>query len=221
MPKIRIVLADDHAVLLAGMRLLINTQNDMEVVGVAADHDDAVRRCIELKPDILTLDMSMPVGNGIQAIQRVSRESPETRVLVLTMHDDPAYFRMAIASGAMGYLTKTAAESELLTAIRQIHLGRVYTQIALAKTAFPDSENPYGNNLSHGPIEALSEREREVLIGLAQGYTNQALADQLFLSVKTVESYRARLMAKLGMRSRAELTQFALEAGLLKSTTAT
>lgn len=215
MSKIRVLVADDHAVLRAGLKLLINTQPDLEVVGEASDHRQALEQALALKPDVLSLDMSMPAGNGIQVIQTLARECPQVRVLVLTMHDEPAYFRMALASGAMGYVCKKAADSELLTAIRQVAKGKVYTQLELSmdnSSQFP----PIGASSARSPLEQLSEREQEVLQFLAGGFTNQAIADRLLLSVKTVESYRARLMTKLQMHSRAELTQFALESGLLQ-----
>lgn len=215
MSKIRVLVADDHAVLRAGLKLLINTQPDLEVVGEASDHRQALQQALALKPDVLSLDMSMPAGNGIQVIQTLARECPQVRVLVLTMHDDPAYFRMALASGAVGYVCKKAADSELLTAIRQVAKGKVYTQLELASDGGARTSLAI-TGTARSPLEELSEREREVLQFLAQGFTNQAIADRLLLSVKTVESYRARLMSKLHMRSRAELTQFALESGLLQ-----
>jgi two-component system response regulator NreC len=214
MSKIRVLVADDHAVLRAGLKLLINTQPDLEVVGEASDHRQALQQALALKPDVLSLDMSMPAGNAIQVIQTLARECPQVRVLVLTMHDDPAYFRMALASGAVGYVCKKAADSELLTAIRQVARGKVYTQLELSSDGL-SRKSPAGAGAARSPLEELSERELEVLQFLAQGFTNQAIADHLVLSVKTVESYRARLMSKLQMRSRAELTQFALESGLL------
>lgn len=215
MSKIRVLVADDHAVLRAGLKLLINTQPDLEVVGEASDHRQALQQALALKPDVLSLDMSMPAGNGIQLIQTLARECPQVRVLVLTMHDEPAYFRMALASGAVGYVCKKAADSELLTAIRHVAKGQVYTQLELSTDI--SSQMPLvGAGSARSPLEQLSEREQEVLQFLAQGFTNQAIADRLLLSVKTVESYRARLMMKLQMHSRAELTQFALESGLLQ-----
>lgn len=217
MSKTRVQVADDHAVLRAGLRLLINTQPDMEVVGESGDHRQTLELARKLQPNVLTLDMSMPAGNGIQVIQTLAREFPNIRVLVLTMHDDPAYFRMALASGAVGYVCKTAADSELLTAIRSVAQGKVYTQLELSADN-REQLAPVMSGAARSPLEQLSEREQEVLQFLAQGFTNQAIADRLHLSVKTVESYRARLLTKLRMKSRAELTQFAIESGLLQPT---
>jgi two-component system response regulator NreC len=214
MSKTRVLVADDHAVLRTGLRLLINTQRDMEVVGEAADHQQALCKARELKPDVVTLDLSMPGGTGAMVITSLIKELPQTRVVVLTMHDDPAYFRAAMAAGALGYVVKKAADTELLDAIRCVARGRVFTQAALT------SDNRAAHSKTQpaqSPLNTLSDREREVLVFVAQGHTNQAIADRLQLSVKTVESYRARLMSKLGLRSRAEMTQLVIDTGLLAS----
>lgn len=218
MPKIRVLVADDHAVLRSGLKLLINSQSDMQVVGEASSHSEAIKKVREIKPDVMTLDMTMPEGTAVGVIETACRDVPTTRIVVLTMHDDPAYFRVAMAAGAAGYVVKKSADTELLDAIRSVAKGRVYTQVELAAASnlVPVPTKPAAvveTNL----IDTLSEREREVLIMVAQGHTNQAVADHLGLSVKTVESYRARLMAKLGLRNRAELTQLAMETGLLNS----
>jgi two-component system, NarL family, response regulator NreC len=212
MPKTRVFVADDHAVLRAGLRLLINTQKDMEVVGEAGNHQEVLSKVRQLRPDVVTLDLSMPSGTGAMVIKTLAQELPQTRVVVLTMHDDPAYFRMAMAAGAFGYVVKKAADSELLDAIRCVARGRVFTQVELSSDCRTPPSIPQP---TPRPLDSLSNREREVLVLIAQGYTNQAVADRLHLSVKTVESYRARLMAKLGLCNRAELTQLAIDTGLL------
>lgn len=218
MSKIRVMVADDHAVLRSGLKLLINSQSDMQVVGEAGSHDEALKEVRAIKPDVLTLDMTMPGGSAVRVIETLARECPMTRVVVLTMHDDAAYFRVAMAAGAFGYVVKKSADTELLDAIRAVARGRIYTQVQLAAASdrlpvTTTSETKADNNL----LATLSDREREVLVMVAQGHTNQAVADKLDLSVKTVESYRARLMSKLGLRNRAELTQLAMEAGLLSA----
>lgn len=215
MPKIRVLVADDHAVLRAGLRLLINTQPDMEVVGEAGTFAETISAVRALQPDVISLDLEMPGGTGVKLIETLARDFPQTRVLVLTMHHDPAYFRLALAAGAAGFVMKKSADSELLTGIRTVAKGRSYAQIEL--DGGPPLALPVAKSAAATALDLLSEREREVFEMVARGHTSQAIADKLFLSVKTVESYRARLMVKLGLQNRAELTQFALDLGLLGS----
>lgn len=219
MAKIRIVLADDHAVLRSGLRLLIHTQPDMEVVGEAGDFGETLRVCEQLQPDVVTLDLNMPGGTAGRTITEILHVCPEAHVLVLTMHDDPAYLRAALAAGAQGYVVKKAADTELLSALRAVAQGRAFVDVDIAKGQPADVlVQPEGKpGAAATPLESLSQREHEVLKLVAEGYTNQTIADKLFLSVKTVESYRARLMSKLGLRSRADLTRFALDVGILTS----
>jgi DNA-binding NarL/FixJ family response regulator len=212
MEKIRIILADDHPILRAGLKLLIENQPDMEVVGEVGDHSLVLEAVKIANPRVLALDWSMPGGNPVRVLDELTLKYPGTRVIVLTMHEDPAYVRLALGAGASGYLLKSAADSELIQAIRQIAKGGIYTQVPKAL----EVDSPGEKSLVGSKLEQLSQREREVLGQIAQGHTNQAIADRLFLSVKTVESYRARLMAKLGLKSRAELTQFSLESGLFE-----
>ena len=213
MKKIRVVVADDHAVLRGGLRLMINTQSDMEVVGEAGTFAETVGVMRRVEPDVVTLDLEMPGGTGIRLIETLVREFPQSRVLVLTMHDDPTHFRLAVAAGAAGYVTKKSADSELLTAIRTVADGRMYARMDLDSRPLPGRAS--GSESSVQTLDSLSEREREVFEMVARGHTSQAIADKLFLSVKTVESYRSRLMTKLGLQNRAELTQFAMDLGLL------
>jgi DNA-binding NarL/FixJ family response regulator len=216
MSKIRVLVADDHAVLRAGLRLLINTQADMEVVGEAGTFSETVEAVRQMQPDVISLDLEMPGGTGMKLIETLAHDFPQTRILVLTMHHDPAYFRLALAAGAVGYVMKKSADSELLTAIRAVAKGRSYAQIELDTGPLPSPA--VGKSEAATALDSLSDREREVFEMVARGHTSQAIADKLFLSVKTVESYRARLMAKLGLKNRAELTQFALDLGLLGPT---
>ncbi|MBL8826780.1 MAG: response regulator transcription factor [Planctomycetaceae bacterium] len=218
MPKIRVLIADDHAVLRTGLRLLIHTQADMEVVGEAGTFPEAIEACGKMTPDVLTLDLNMPGGTGARAIADVLRVSPTTHVLVLTMHDDTVYLRACLAAGALGYVVKKAADTELLSAIRTLSQGRAYVNVTDQPVVSKAETLAATKRIREGkatPLDTLSEREREVLLLVVQGHTNQAIADKLFLSVKTVESYRARLMSKLGMHSRADLMRFAIDTGLL------
>ena len=215
MKKIRILLADDHAVLRAGLKLLINAQPDMICVGDIGHCEDLVP-CVEsLHPDILLLDITMPGKSGLEAIDEVRRASPETKVLILTMHAEEAYLERALSSGASGYVLKQAADQELLNAIRATMRGEMYIHPAMTKKLL-------GRMLSEGSAQAesrepaLSERETEVIKEVARGYTNQEIAEKLALSVKTVETYRARAMRKLGLGSRAALVRYALKKGWLE-----
>jgi two-component system response regulator NreC len=205
--KTRIILADDHAVVRHGLRLVIDAEPDLEVVGEAPTAADAVRQVAEARPDVLLLDISMPGGGGIGALQQVRGASPTTRVLMLTMHDDPEYVRVALASGAAGFVLKNSAPRELLLAIRTVHQGRNYVDPTLAgveRRGAPESL-----------LQRLSPREIEVLRQLALGYTNEEIANRLTVSVKSVQTYRARLSEKLGLSDDAELVRYALENGLL------
>jgi DNA-binding NarL/FixJ family response regulator len=213
MARIRILLADDHAVLRTGLRMLIGSQRDLEVVGEASDGDEAVRKAAVLRPDVALVDITMPGSGGIKAIERIRQAAPATRVLVLTMHDVPAYLRAALAAGATGYVVKRAADSDLLAAIRDVHRGRTVLDPALSARVVQGGVRRRGP-ASPTATALLSQREREVLELVAQGYTNQQIADHLGLSVKTVETYRARLVEKLGLQSRAELVRYALDSGV-------
>ena len=215
MSKIRIFVADDHAVLRSGLRLLMETQEDMEVVGEAGDFAKILSDLPTLQPDVITLDLSMPGGLGLGAIEKVRALAPTCRVIVLTMHDDPAFLRTALAMGASGYVVKSAADTELLSAIRAVYQGRTFVDARSSSTPLGGSFQTSGEIPREALIDKLSTREREVLGLIAQGHTNQAVADQLEVSVKTIESYRSRLMDKLGLKSRADLTRFAIEHGLL------
>jgi DNA-binding NarL/FixJ family response regulator len=210
----RVLVADDHAILRSGLRLLISGQADMEVVGEAGDVEETVRLAASLHPDVVTLDLTMPGGSGLAAIAGIRAAAPSTRIVILTMHEDPAYVRSALAAGASGFLVKSAADSALIAAIRAVRRGRVFVEVQ-SREAMDALVRPAAAAQVAAPIATLSAREREVLVHVARGHTNQAIADLLGLSVKTVESYRARLMQKLGLTTRAELTRLAIELGLV------
>lgn len=216
MARIAVLLADDHAVLRAGLRMLIGAQPDMEVAGEASTGEEAERLARKLEPDVVLMDLTMPGGGGVEATARIRRELPRVRVLALTMHDDPAYLRSVLAAGASGYVLKRAASTELLLAIRTVHRGDTFVAPEMAGWLVQEALGRKGaREGERAPGDALSERERGVLRLVAQGHTNQEVADQLALSVKTVEAYRARLMDKLGLKSRADLVRYALSTGLL------
>jgi two-component system, NarL family, response regulator NreC len=211
---IRILLADDHAVLRAGLKALLNAEADMMVVGEAGDGRTCVRLAAELQPDVVLLDINMPGASGLEALAELGQRAPNSRVLVLTMHDDAVYLRQVLASGGAGYILKQAADNELLTAIRTVHHGGVFLHPAHTQVLLESgpSDPPAG---SDNLVSGLSEREQEVLQLIALGHTNKEIAQKLFLSVKTVETYKARLMEKLNLRTRAALVRFALKHGLL------
>jgi two-component system response regulator NreC len=211
---IRVLIADDHSVLRAGLRMLLGAQSDIDVVGEAADGLEVSRKARELRPDIVLLDLSMPGPRSGNVIREVLRACPKTRVLILTMHDDAAYFRSALSAGATGYLVKKAADTELLSAIRAVHAGRTFVDLTRT-TGLAQPSLPAKVAGQWQPPKNLSRREREVLRLLAQGHSNQQIADKIRLSVKTVETYRTRLSEKLGLRGRAELYRFAAESGIL------
>ena len=203
MSRIRVLIADDHAVLRAGLKLLIGAEADMEVVGEAADGAEAVQRAHTTAPDVVLLDLTMPGGRGTRTIEDVVQLTPRPRVLVLTMHDDAASMQAALLAGASGYIVKKAADVELLTAIRAVHHGRTFVNLTRP------GEEPVAR-------KRLSPREAEVLRLLAQGHSYREAAEHLGVSVKTIETHRKRLVDKLGLKSRAALFRFAVEVGLLE-----
>jgi two-component system response regulator NreC len=213
-PPIRLLVADDHAVLRAGLRMLLEVQRDMAVAGEAADGTAVLEKASELQPDVVLMDLSMPGPPSGEVIRQVLRDCPKTRVLVLTMHDDPAYLASAMAAGAAGYVVKKVADSELLSAIRAVHAGRTFVDLTQSLDT-PSPAVPDGARAKGKRPKDLSRREREVLRLLAQGHSNQQIATQIRVSVKTVETYRTRLREKLGLKGRAEFYRFAVESGIL------
>jgi two-component system response regulator NreC len=208
---ITVVVVDDHAVVRSGLRLLLDAHEDIEVVGEAGNAKDAIFRARALKPDVMLLDVVMPGPSGIDVLPELLKESPETKVLVLSMQDDPSYVREAFAAGASGYVLKEAADEEVVSAVREIAKGGRYVHPTLgARLVAAEAQE-------RAAVEAdpLSEREREVLRLLALGHTNQEIAQRLFISVRTAESHRAHIMQKLRLSTRAELVRYALSHGLL------
>jgi two-component system, NarL family, response regulator NreC len=203
--SVRVLVCDDHALLRSGLRRLLATEPEIEVVGEAADADQAIARARELGPDVVLLDLVMPERSGIEALPDVLDAAPECNVLVLSMQDDPNYVRRAFAAGASGYLLKDAADAELVQAIREVAAGHRYVHPPLGArlAAAGEAEDP------HAP-DPLTEREHEVLRLLALGHTNQQIAKLLFISVRTAETHRAHIMRKLDLKSRAEIVGYAL-----------
>lgn len=211
---IRVVLADDHALFREGLRLIFESQPDIQIVGEAASGREAVRQAHALRPHIVVMDLTMPDG-GLEATEAITRELPETRVLVLTMHESQDYFFRVIQAGASGYVVKGAHKADLLAAVRAVAGGGVYLYPTLAKQLVGDYlRQAHGGATDQ--LATLTDREREVLQFLAEGRTGREIAEQLVLSPATVERHRANLMAKLGLHSRAELIRYALRRGLIQ-----
>ena len=211
MSPISVLIVEDHAVVRAGLRLLMAAEDDLEPVGEAANADEAIRAARELTPDVVLLDVGLPGRSGIEALPAIRAASPRSTVLILSMEDDPRYLREAFAAGAKGYVLKDAADTELMGAIRHVHAGGQYVHPVLgARLAQAELDARQA-----GADDPLSEREREVLRLLALGHTNQEIAKLLFISVRTAETHRAHIMEKLGITTRAELVRYALSRGLL------
>jgi two-component system response regulator NreC len=208
---IRLLIVDDHQLVRSGLRRLLEAEEDLEVEDEAGTAYDAVRLARLHKPDVILLDVVMPGGSGIDAIPDILEASPNTRVLAVSMQDDPSYVRHAFAAGAKGYVLKEAADDELLAAVREVANGGSYVDHQLgSRLAAYDA-----TAAAEKEADPLSEREREVLRLLALGYTNQEISKQLYISVRTAETHRARIMQKLRLTTRAELVRVAIERGLL------
>lgn len=210
----RILLADDHAVLRAGLRLLLANQEGLTVVGEAATGAETLSMAERLQPDLVLLDLSMPALGGLNALPHLRKLAPTARILILTMHDDPQYLHQALKNGASGYVLKRAADVELLSAVRAVLRGEIYVHPSMTRGLLEDIL-PAPQSAAPDLWETLSEREQEVLRQVALGYTSAEIAAQLKLSAKTVDTYRARGMEKLGLRNRAALVRFALQRGLI------
>jgi two-component system response regulator NreC len=210
----RVLIADDHAIVRTGLRALLKGEAGLELVGEASGGEEALRLVESLHPDILVLDLSMPDIDGIQVTRRIQSSAPGVRILILTVHEDEALLREAIRAGAAGYILKHAAEEELISAINTIQVGDIYVHPQLLRSLLvePRKISPPGPQ----PSEILTPRELDVLSRIVQGYTNRQIAEELSLSIRTVEGYRANMMEKLGLHSRAELVRYAREHGLLE-----
>ena len=210
------MIADDHAILRSGLRLLVNSQADMEVVSEAPDGEQAVRAAHETRPDVALMDLTMPRTGGMRALQEIVRNCARTRVLVLTMHDDPAYLLSVLAAGASGYVLKRSVDAELLAAIRAVHKGGTFVDPSLANVLVQDLLGKKDTQARRTrTLSILSDRELQVLRLVARGYTSQQIAKQILVGVKTVETYRSRLTQKLGLRTRSDVVRFAVQMGIL------
>ena len=213
MADIRVLLADDHAIFRAGLKALLDAEMGIDVVGEASSGDEAVEMVRDLKPDIVVMDLSMPGSGGLEATRRITALQLSTRVLVLTMHGEQEYLVPVLEAGAHGYLTKTTADRRLIDALRVVARGEVYLP-PKATTLLLKEYKAAGED--NDQLRQLSSREQEVLALTAEGFSSKEIGEKLFISPKTVDTYRARIMEKLGLTHRSELVRFALKTGLLK-----
>jgi two-component system, NarL family, response regulator NreC len=211
--SIRVLVVDDHAVVRSGLRRVLDAEADIETIGEAASADRAVFEAMEHKPDVVLMDVTMPEKSGVEVLPALLQAVPATRVLMLSMHDDPGYVRAAFEAGASGYVLKEAADAEVVAAVRAVAGGEHYVHPALgARMVAAEAEER-----RRAESDPLSEREREVLRLLALGHTNQEIASMLYISVRTAETHRAHIMQKLRLTSRAELVRYALDSGLIET----
>lgn len=213
---IRILLVDDHAVVRMGLKMLLNTNPEMEVVGEASEGNEGIQKALELLPNVVVMDLSMPHGkDGLSATSELKKLMPEVNILILTMHDDEEYLFRAIQAGASGCILKSAPHIELLGAISDVSKGNAYLHPSATKRLMEEYLGSMKNGHAPDSFNLLSDREKEVLTLIAKGFSNKEIAEQLVISVKTVETHKGNLMEKLQMKTRPELVEFALKKGLL------
>jgi len=215
MDKIRVLVVDDHTIVRDGICALLALAGDIEVVAEAADGSEALTMVKELQPDVVLMDIAMPIMGGLEATRRICREFPRTKVLILTQYDDKEYVFPVIEAGALGFISKVAASSELATGIRSVYRGDSHLSPAVAKLLVEDYRHGVGGRVSSDPYEQLTDRERDVLKLMAEGHTTREIADLLVLSRKTIEGHKTHLMAKLGIHNRTELIKYALRKGII------
>lgn len=214
--KIRILLADDHTILRAGLRMMLNAQPDMDVIGEAQDGRQALQEVQRLQPDVVLMDITMPDMNGIEATKQIKRMQPDVKILVLTMHEHDEYVFQALRAGASGYMLKEALDTELITAIHVIKSGQFYLSPTAQSVVVGDYLQRVRTGEERDSYSSLTEREREILKLVAEGHTNNQIAERLVISPKTVDTHRTHIMDKLNLHSRAELVKYAMRRGLLE-----
>lgn len=215
MARIKVLIADDHAILRDGIRLLLEAQSDIEVVDEAADGREAVGKAIELEPEVVLMDIAMPFLNGLEATREIKKAVPSTKVVVLTMHDSEEYILQILNAGASGYVLKHASGSDLLAAIRAVHRGGSYLHPTVTRKVIDDYLRRLSADRERTTFDGLTEREMQILKLITAGNTNQSIAEQLCLSIKTVQTHRTHIMEKLGVHDRTELVKYAIRKGLV------
>ena len=213
---IHILLADDHTILRAGLKMMLNAQPDMEVVGEAQDGKHAIYEAQRLEPDIVLMDITMPDMNGIEATRQIKKLLPEVKILMLTMHENDEYVFQALRAGASGYMLKEAADTDLISALRVVESGQFYRSPVAQSVMVGDYLLRVRTGEEKDSYSSLTEREREILKLVAEGYTNNQIAERLVISPKTVDTHRTHIMDKLSLHSRAELVKYAMRGGLLE-----
>jgi DNA-binding NarL/FixJ family response regulator len=215
MKKIRVLLVDDHAILREGIKALLEKQDDIEVVAEAADGREAISRVAQFRPDVVVLDISMPMMDGLESTRQMKRDNPDIKVLVLTMHDNEEYFFQLLRAGASGYVTKKSVSRELVSAIEAVYRGESFFCPSMAKFLLSDFLR-LDKAVENTGQEELTPREREIVKLIAEGYTNQQIADLLHRSVKTIESHRSNILRKLGIHDSIELVKYAVRKKLIE-----
>ncbi len=219
MEKIRVLIADDHTLVREGLRALLQGEGGFEVIAEASNGHEAIERALEMRPDVILMDIGMPGLDGLEATRQVVKASPGIRVLVLTVHEAEDYFFRALEAGAQGFLVKDAASTELVAAVRAVHQGGMFLHPPLAKRLVEDYLGRVSSGEERSSYDELTPREREILKLIGEGNTNQEIADQLSLSINTVQTHRSRIMDKLNLHSRAQLMKYAVRMGLLRGPT--
>jgi two-component system response regulator NreC len=215
MQKIRVLVVDDHTIVRDGICALLGLAGDIEVVGEATNGSEALKIVEELKPDVVLMDVAMPILGGLEATRRISKDFPNTKVLIITQHDDKEYVFPVLEAGASGFISKAGASSELAQGIRAVYKGEAFLSPSVAKLLVENYQNTAGEHGKQDPYNSLTEREREVLKLLTEGYRTQEIADMLVVTPKTVEGHKTSLMAKLGIHNRIDLVKYALRKGII------